>query len=465
MTRFASAVLVFLASFLGFTPGSQNARAFDAGHHFDLTRVTLKQQGLGPDAINSIIMANWLTDYYSTAPVVKNLFLKPALNRLHFDNLTNRQEVENYHGWLMHNTKMLVQEAARENDRIKLLTVMGMAHHVIQDFYSHSNWVELYPRQNDGTFDISLFPTRNFQPARPLRTGSWPEGGQFGHGGYTSGLNKDSHVRPEWENAFVMAHAATLRLTEQIRNWVEEIRPGFWQHASTLNITPKNRNELLRDLKSAHDISMWVKARVLGLPAADGHWKGNLSGDSGKFATANNAFLAWKNSFITRYFRDTDVAARMALNLEKPEPPEVRQSRLSNNLESKAVVVKIHSFEIIAGGNKPVNTGARITINGEPYLGRVFTGQASYAKSAIPAWHEIHVGAENDEDETVKIEVALFAYDSDSSRATSQLDINEDPASLGLLLESPLNTGVLTTAGNGSLAATITYSVEIHEID
>ncbi|MEM7216577.1 MAG: hypothetical protein AAF423_13640 [Pseudomonadota bacterium] len=467
--------------FAAFAAFPEKGRAFDAGYHFDLTRVVLKREGLGPDAINSAILANWLTDYYSTAPVAKNLFLKPALNRMHFDNLGDRKQVELYHYRFLSNLRVLIKEAAVENDRIKTLILIGVAHHVIQDFYSHSNWVELFPRRPNGGFEVQLFPGSPQGLQERLRTGVWPGGSKYSHGSYDRGLNKDSHVRPHWENAFVMAHVATRDVTRQIRYWLEEASPGFWNHVASLNLTARNRRELLRDLASAHDISMWVKAKLFGLPASDGHWKGNLSGDASRFASANNAFNTWKNSFLTRHFREENIAVRLALGLDKPaENGGVSELAVpaSGDFRGYAILVRIHQFRLPEAAGNFSLVAAKTTINGESYLGRIFSRQNIYNRAGIPAWHEIHIDAEARE--MSQVEISLTAYNSGGSTDEKELDINPEQDAETLAVSFPTkeiqseaedgavvgyNSGIRKSIGNGPNSAEIIYSIEFHAVD
>ena len=456
---------------------SSRASAFDTGYHFDLSRIILKREGLGADAINTALLANWLTDYHSTSPTANNLLLKPALNRLHFDNKRNAGEAENYYYWFMSNLQMLVTEAARENDRIKMLTAVGVAHHVIQDFYSHSNWADLYKRRINGSFDADLFPRRMASLKGKLRTGTWPGQGEFAHGGYTNGLNKDSHVRPNWENAYVLAYAATRQITLQMRNWTDSVRPDFWEHLGRLNLTEQNRAELLRDIKSAHDISMWVKANVLGLPASDGHWKGNLSGDAGKFAASNNAFNTWKNSFLSRYFRSSKTVLRLALNLDKDNPPKARYLTDIDE-DGHAIIVKIHSFRLTNPTSGLGFVGARVRINDEIYIGRVFSRPRKQASSAIPSWHEIHI--EPGDVRSTWVEISLFAHEVDGKINRVPIDISPQENSTSLTISLDANTSladrlkekltgikteILRSGGNGENSAEIAYSIEIHEVD
>src|SRR5262249_2595370 len=105
-------------------------------------------------AIQTVQVANWLTDYYSNSPTGGGA--KPELAKLHFDCLYNAREIDNYWKTLAANTRAEVGRIAQgyrhatpveQKQRIKrFLIVLGIALHAVQDFYSHSNWVETHPQ-------------------------------------------------------------------------------------------------------------------------------------------------------------------------------------------------------------------------------------------------------------------------------------------------------------------------------
>ena len=448
------------------------AKAFDTGHHSDLSRIVLKQQGFSPDAVNAVRLASWLNDYHSNAPT-GNLLFKLALKRLHFDNLRTPKEVENYYHQLLVNLRALTHEAVEAKNKPAMLIILGIAQHVIQDFYAHSNWAELYKRAPDGRFKIELFPIKRSPSSRALRTGTWPGDGRFGHGGYDRGMNKDSINRPYWENAFVMAHMATIRITRQIQQWVKNQSPGFWDELKQYQASESERRSVNRDLKSAQDISMWVKASVLGLPAFDGHWKGNHSGHTGKFSAANQAFTTRKNSAIAQQFRETGISSRLALNLKKP-PRHKRLTalpELNDNLSKRRViVVKIDSYQLVPRRTNSLSIGARININGETYLGRIFSRRSDFNSETAPAWHEVHITREGEEAATVSIE--LFAQLDDENATEVPIDINPAPDKTALTFETSENDSVtnnstetFTTQGDAASSAKIRYSVEVYNIE
>lgn len=134
---------------LCFAVGVGNVHAFDTGHHSDLTREALIEAGFAPDAIRAAQVLNWLTDYYSNQP---GAGLEAELAKLHFDNLADYDAVARYWSHLVANTRAEVQSAASDDDPLRLLAVLGISLHVVQDFYTHSNWPERFPRASGDPF-------------------------------------------------------------------------------------------------------------------------------------------------------------------------------------------------------------------------------------------------------------------------------------------------------------------------
>ena len=90
---------------------SKPAQAFDTGHHFDLTREAMQDQGFGNTAIEVAQLENWLTDYYSSSPtssIIPTSSIKSEVAKLHFDNLLNTQQARNYWGHFTINTRNAV---------------------------------------------------------------------------------------------------------------------------------------------------------------------------------------------------------------------------------------------------------------------------------------------------------------------------------------------------------------------
>src|SRR4051812_9881856 len=141
-----TSVLAALALLLAPRP----ALAFDTGHHSDLTREALAPEGFGDTAIEAAQLQNWFTDYYSSSNPLSGY--KSEADLLHFDNLFTTDALRNYWGRFKVNAKSAAQDAAKSGDTVKLLTVIGVSLHAVQDFYTHSNWVELHPRAAGGPY-------------------------------------------------------------------------------------------------------------------------------------------------------------------------------------------------------------------------------------------------------------------------------------------------------------------------
>ena len=117
------------------------ASAFDTGHHFDLTGAALREEGFGATSIQAVQVANWLTDYYAANPLSRGA-VRTDLNRLHFDNLYGTDEVARYWARLLANAREIALDAARSDDPVTMLAMTGLLLHAVQDFDSHSSWVD-----------------------------------------------------------------------------------------------------------------------------------------------------------------------------------------------------------------------------------------------------------------------------------------------------------------------------------
>ena len=453
---------------------SRHAAAFDAGHHLDQNRYVLKKEGFSEAAIDAVSLANWLADYYATAPAV-DPSVRPGLARLQFDNLPDSQSAENYFAWYAYNSKKLIQEAAQNNDRIQLLATMGLVLHALQDFYSHTNWTTLYPRYEDGSFNKKTYPSSPVPTGKQLFSGTWPPKGDRVHGGYFDGLNQDSIVRPKWAEAQVSAIIGTSDMVATIRKWVNEIRPDLWRRTAEIKFNRIHKRQIARDLRSALQISMYVKATVLGLPAQDGHWKGNLSGDASKFSAAVTGFGGWQNSFMTQYFRRSGIVRKLALNLFSDTKPPEEIAIENANSPKGAIVVRIENFNPLNNNGKFDRYRADMIINGQKYMGRELESVSGQDKGATPLWMELHPleTLENNVDFSISLvgikgntETPINLSFNNEQRLL-QLSLSPISGNLsGSINKNSVNSAnLIRSAGTGDEpSGEIIFSVGIHEI-
>lgn len=279
--------------------GSRPAHAFDTGHHSDLTREAMAPEGFGDAPIRVVQLQNWLVDYYSNRP----LGPKDQANTLHFDNLFTADQLRNYMGRFKNNTKSLIQQAARNRDPVKVLTVMGMTLHAVQDFYSHSNWAELHARTAGGPYRTETWwggalPSGLYTARAGHYSGPTPPSYVQPHGGYTSGLNHDSYNRPRWDEAYVFAYVGSREWVRALGNWVNEANPGFWNTVKAYNPAGGDKSDLDRDHWAAYRVSEWAKTGD-----EDGHWKGRGSGSTSEFVAFTSKWGATGESVYSRQFR------------------------------------------------------------------------------------------------------------------------------------------------------------------
>lgn len=294
----------------------QPARAFDTGPHHDMTRSAMQDEGFAPQSpvIQIAQVSNWLVDYYSVSPF-SDAQARRLLAHLHFDSLTSTSQIQNVWSRLTQNTQKAMSAAAadvraarnpaeRYRRMVYLAVLIGASLHPVQDFYSHSNWVELYPMQGGVYGTRTWFDTP--APSPLLRTGLVGPGNDMDptrdsardHGGYDAGMNHDSYSRPRWSEAYVYAYSGSRQWLRAIRQWVEQVDPAIWRELVALRLNSADATALTKDLRASYQVSLWV----FDFKAKNGAWKGHGSGDATSFAYVGGKWAAAANSMIVQQF-------------------------------------------------------------------------------------------------------------------------------------------------------------------
>ena len=365
------------------------AQAFDTGHHFDLTRDAMQDQGFGNTAIEVTQLENWLTDYYSSSPTST---IEAEVNKLHFDNLFNTQQVRNQWGHFTINTKKAVQQATRSKDPVKLLAIMGISLHAVQDFYTHSNWVETHPAtpssyRTETWFSSPVTATSNIYTGLASSYKGTPPVGHPKHGGYDSGLNKDEYGRPGWDQAYVFAYAGSREWINAMRTWVNEVDPTFWATTQAFNVTGGDRAKLTGDLEAVYRISEWVKSGL-----ENGHWKGRGSGNRTDFLTFSAGWVAKPDGRFVSEFKDKKTYLLLSKGLTGNTPPTTAVPTVPRlPLTHRAILLKTLSvaekndvgfFETKIDPLGKADFYAQISV-----AGQTFTEAMQLDKASIsPAW-------------------------------------------------------------------------------
>ena len=301
---------VGIAFAVAFCALPSTAGAFDTGPHADLTRDALTSEGFGPAAADVGMVDNWFVDYYTNPD--KNPYSGHAsaligvtrlglaredwlqqwvsgARHMHFDseihdtghpNLGTTAGIEKEWQRLMYLTRKWARYAGQNNDPLRLMAVMGISLHAVQDFYSHSNWVEDRGELGRGGPGLSPdqygdAPTWFDVPAKDreklgIYTGvkGAPHVGKNpprAHGNWRSndnrslagGLNKDWPGRPKYQEAYVTAYFASRQWIRAIHDWLGN--EPLWQRAQAL----ANTAALRHDVVGAEQISKH-----------SGHWQG-----------------------------------------------------------------------------------------------------------------------------------------------------------------------------------------------
>ncbi len=380
---------------LGMAASSGPARAFDTGHHVDLTRIAMQELGFNATAIGVAQMENWLVDFYSSADLTGQI--KPFVERMHFDKLLTEAEVTNYWGRLTVNTRIAVRASVLAKDRLRLLTVIGMSFHAVQDFYTHSNWVETHPRADNAPFRTETWFNSN-SAGLGIRTGNYPNNDPIApatdHGDYFQGMNHDSYVRPRWQDAYVFAYAASKEWLNACKRWAAEVDPDFWTLARNITLTPAQQTDLSVDLTAAYRISEWITD--LGLGGADGHWKGNGSGSAADFVPFFATWTTAADSIFVQQFRVKQWYLDLSGNLTGATPPATPVPAVPKIItnDRRAVIISTVSFTDLSTGvfdskfDPPFGTPdfyAQISLGGETFLEAMQVDKGDF----LPYWTTI----------------------------------------------------------------------------
>jgi len=270
------------------------AHAFDTGHHADLTREALSEFGCNNTAIKIAQVENWLVDYYTNAPAASI----HDLERLHFDNLRSPGQIRNYWCHLTDHTLKAIQKAAKDDQPLKVLALLGMSLHAVQDFYTHSNWVEVQGAGKAAYDMTTYFDSPN---VGGLRTGRYPNADPVSdddHGRYLGGMNHDAYGRPSWDRAYVYAYAASVQWVGAAKAWAEKARPGIWDKVQAITLSEKQNQALDFDREAAYRLSEWIVT-----PSGDnGHWKGWGSGSPLALSGFSKVWYDTENSIFLKHF-------------------------------------------------------------------------------------------------------------------------------------------------------------------
>ena len=309
--------VVALAVSAALTFNATAATAFDTGPHASMTIDAVMRVGFSKSAADVIQVENWLTDYYtSTITPALTTAEQCELEKLHFDDVFTTADATHYWANLTANTKAAIQKADRDDDPLEFFDALGISLHVLQDFYAHSNWVETLPVTPGQYSTATWFGTPN--PPSTIHTGWYDnclgiaEGTHTPHGGYTSGMNHDSVVRPNYDRAYVCGYAASYEWARNALGWLSS---AFKAKVLTYAPSAADASDLAFDQKASIYISEWIKNPAPTNGSMDGHWNGNGSGYPGGFALFAVTWVTKPSSIFVASFKNRKVYEALSKNL------------------------------------------------------------------------------------------------------------------------------------------------------
>lgn len=330
---------------------------YDTGHHTDLIRNALTVANAGSftsDAVSVITLSNWMADWIGQLPIVAGKFAsklsdfkihKTRMEALHFDNLFSVDDVARYWYKLIENTRSQVKEIITNDSAAKkagaskaemLMFLLGWTLHVIEDFYTHSNWInyvgvppgdkglchnygEIFiPFDSSNPGPIKSWKTKRFipgqtesktvvarKPGTKLNVIQTGYSGAFGelkkkgkitlpatalpHGGYgPEGLNKDSYFKQGFAQGYIDASLASVAWIRMYKDMVNAADTTLWAKVVGYKLSTSLKSYLPEGNQAAFRISEYV---TKGGEDVDGHWKGPGSGSLKQTISANKQFL------------------------------------------------------------------------------------------------------------------------------------------------------------------------------
>lgn len=244
--------------------------AFDTWWHAECTRKAMVANGFSSDARLATQVSNYFTDYLAAEKDIIQEHIGDKLNFeidlsykfMHFDAIYTNEHLEQNWKLLYENTvnclrKYAASSAVKPGFRlIVLFNIIGASLHIVQDFYSHSNWVNLFNAKKLGPAPVWYDVTRKQRDSLKLVTGAYPDGavpGKLSH----SDLNKDCSARALNIEAVETATRASIDWVKRIMEAVPEVP---WGELKTYNI---QKNMALKKFLVEQDATFLTTTSIL----------------------------------------------------------------------------------------------------------------------------------------------------------------------------------------------------------
>lgn len=228
---------------------SINSFAFDTWWHAECTRKAMVANGFSADARLAAQVSNYITDFHSAALFgtgipekqrVEVLKLKQEMSYeyMHFDAIFTTADIRQNWDKIFANTVQALKKYYN-NPEVKsgfrliiLYNILGASLHIVQDFYSHSNWVNTYVANRKLPVPTWYGEDSLYRNSLTLFTGAYPDGSVKGMKGHSE-LNKDCSTIPLNKEAVEVAERASVEWIKMIMDSTPELP---WGELKSYNI-------------------------------------------------------------------------------------------------------------------------------------------------------------------------------------------------------------------------------------
>lgn len=257
---------------------SLNSFGFDTWWHAECTRKAMTANGFSPDARLATQVSNYLTDFLAVLNMPNELLSKVGVESLrfrsnhsydylHFDAIFSTADLEKNWSALFSNTCATLKKYAAGGltepgfRLIILYNIIGASLHAMQDFYSHSNWVNLYQQKGTSPIPIWYDITPEQRKQMKLFTGIYqkPYNGHVSH----EELNKDCSTRPFNAEAVEVAERASIDWVKRLIDSIPEVPWGELKAYSIQN------DMIMKKFLSKLDATFLTSSSIVG-----GHFDG-----------------------------------------------------------------------------------------------------------------------------------------------------------------------------------------------
>jgi hypothetical protein len=243
--RFIKAIIAIVF----FSVISLQAFAFDTWWHAECTRKAMVANGFSADARLATQFSNYLTDVFPAFIIMNEHLDRAKINKwrfksdlsyeyMHFDAVFTEADLEQNWKLLLNNTIAVLRKYASSSEikpgyRVPILfNIIGASLHTVQDFYSHSNWVNTYVSENTSPIPIWYDVDSLVRSKMDLFTGAYPDGsvkGKKSHGD----LNKDCSTRELNKQAVEVAERASI---DWVKRLMDSVTTVPWGELKSYNI-------------------------------------------------------------------------------------------------------------------------------------------------------------------------------------------------------------------------------------